>query len=88
MRGFVPCPRCCGCCWLIAGMPIVPAGPLCIPPLGIPMLPGMLAEGGYRTAIAGKLHVLPEPKFDEVLKVDMRNAVAMAEGSAPRLTRA
>ncbi len=45
----------------------------------IPMLPNLLAESGYRTAIAGKLHVLPEPQFEETLKVNARNTVQMAE---------
>lgn len=48
-----------------------------------PTLPGMLQAAGYRTAIAGKLHVLPEEayKFDTIVKCNPRNAVQMAQAS-------
>jgi N-sulfoglucosamine sulfohydrolase len=44
-------------------------------------LPVMLAQNGYRTALVGKLHVLPEAayRFDQVLKANPRNSVQMAE---------
>ena len=40
-----------------------------------------LSEGGYRTVRIGKFHVQPESvyAFDEELKANARNAVAMAE---------
>lgn len=49
----------------------------------VPTLPVRMAQAGYRTAIVGKFHVLPEPTyhFEQVLKADSRNAVAMAEAA-------
>jgi N-sulfoglucosamine sulfohydrolase len=44
-------------------------------------LPVLLAEAGYRTARIGKYHVAPERvyRFDEALRANARNPVAMAE---------
>ncbi len=46
-------------------------------------LPVMLSEGGYRTGLAGKLHVEPESvyRFDTTVEADSRNPVEMAERS-------
>jgi N-sulfoglucosamine sulfohydrolase len=48
-------------------------------------LPVLLREAGYRTARIGKLHVGPERvyPFDETLRGDARNSVAMAENCRP-----
>jgi N-sulfoglucosamine sulfohydrolase len=45
-------------------------------------LPALLRQAGYRTALAGKFHVLPEPlyPFDVTVKGNPRNSVRMAEG--------
>ena len=48
-------------------------------------LPVMLSGAGYRSVLIGKLHVEPESvyHFDEVLKANARNPVAMADASRP-----
>ena len=49
----------------------------------VPTLPVKLAEVGYRTAIVGKHHVLPETTYAFQIrpKVDSRNTVMMAEAA-------
>jgi N-sulfoglucosamine sulfohydrolase len=53
-------------------------------------LPMLLSKAGYRTARAGKFHVAPEEAypFDEVLKADGRNPVALADAARPFIAAA
>jgi N-sulfoglucosamine sulfohydrolase len=49
----------------------------------VPTLPVRLAKAGYRTALVGKYHVLPEDTYHFATKIqaNSRNAVQMAENS-------
>ncbi len=49
----------------------------------VPTLPVRLANAGYRTALVGKFHVLPEDTYHFAAKIpaNSRNAVQMAENS-------